>query len=123
MKLKYLLETEIPLSREERNAFVESIRQYSGFKDEIYRSTKLKELSQKIGQMVEATEAFALQETDGWFDNVSVNRDLKELKNDYKVFEKTCEEMSVLQQRLEAVYENMGVKLLISADRYKKVKQ
>lgn len=120
MRKSYLLETEIPFSKQERNAFIESLREYSGFKNEIYRSTKLKELSKKIGQMVEATEAFALQETDGWFDNVSVNRDLKELKNDYKVFEKTCQEMSVLQQRLESVYENIGVKLLVSADRYKK---
>ena len=36
---------------------------------------------------------------------------LKEIKNDYNMFAKTCNEITTLQQRLEAVYENIGQKL------------
>jgi hypothetical protein len=112
MKRKYyLLEEELKYSKEERNAFLESLKNYSSYKNEIYRSKKLKEISKQIGQMVESAEGFTLKETDGWFDNVSVNRDLKELKNDYKLFEKTCSEMTTLQQRLESLYENIGMRL------------
>ena len=107
----YLLEEELKFSKEERTAFMESLKQYSNYKNEIYRSKKLKEISQQIGQMVESAEGFTLKETDGWFDNVSVNRDLKELKNDYKLFEKTAKEITTLQQRLESLYENIGTRL------------
>lgn len=108
---KYLLENELKYSKEERKAFLESLREYGQFKSEVYRSKKLREISQRIGEMINAAEAFTLQETDGWFDKVSVTRDVKSIKDDYKVFEKTCSEISQLQQRLESVYENIGQKL------------
>ena len=108
---RYLLESDIPYSKDERRAFMETLRSYGQFKNEIYRSKRLKEIAQQIGQMIESAEAFTLKETVGWFDNVSVSRDLKELKTDYKIFEKTCHEITQLQQRLESVYENIGIKL------------
>lgn len=123
---KYLLESEMKYTKEERRAFLESIKEFNQFKKEIFResgivnektgrpvpfSQRLKQINEKIGQLVETTEAFTLQETDGWFDSISVNRDLKELKTDYKIFEKTCNEVAGLQQRLESIYENMAVKL------------
>lgn len=111
MKYKYLLENDIPYSKEERKAFMENMRQFGNFKNEIYRSKRLKEISAQIGQLIESAESFTLKETEGWFDDVSVNRDLKELKNDYGIFEKTCKEITQLQQRLESVYENIGTKL------------
>lgn len=108
----YLFEEEIRYSKEERNAFMESLKAYSNYKNEIYRSKKLKEISKQIESMVSNAEAFTLKETeDGWFDNVTISRDIKELKNDYKLFEKTCNEITVLQQRLESLYENMGTRL------------
>lgn len=111
IKRRYLFENEIAYSKEERNAFMESLKQYSNLKNEIYRSKRLKEISSQIGQMIESCEGFTLKETEGWFDSISVNRDLKELKTDYKMFEKTCSEITTLQQRLESLYENIGGKL------------
>ena len=108
---KYLLESEVTYSKEERNAFLESVKQYGNFKNEIYSSKRLKEISQQIGQMIEAAGSFTLSETQDWFDDVSVSRDLKELTTDYKIFEKTCNEITTLQQRLESIYENIGHKL------------
>lgn len=109
--LTYILESEMQYSKEERSAFLESIKQFANYKNEIYRSKQLKEISQQIGQMIESAEQFTLKETEGWFDNVTTSRDLKELKNDYKLFEKTAGEITQLQQRLEGLYENIGTRL------------
>lgn len=106
-----VLENEVPYSKEERKAFLESLKRFSSFKNEIYRSKTLKEISSQLGQMIESCEGFTIKEMEGNFDGISVQRDLKELKNDYKLFEKTCHEMTTLQQRLESLYENMGIKL------------
>lgn len=127
MKLrKYLLESEMKLSKEERKSVLESIRNFGQFRKEIFResgivnektgrpvpfSQRLKEITEQIGQIIEAAEGLTLKETEGWFDQISVNRDLKEIKTDYKIFEKTCMEMAQMQQRLESIYENMDVKL------------
>ena len=127
MKLrKYLLESEMKLSKEERKSVLESIRNFGQFRKEIFResgivnektgrpvpfSQRLKEITEQIGQIIEAAEGLTLKETEGWFDQISVNRDLKEIKTDYKICEKTCMEMAQMQQRLESIYENMDVKL------------
>lgn len=108
---RYLFESELSYSKEERNAFLESLKQFSAFKNEIYRSKKLGEVASQIGQMVESAEAFTLKETESGFDQISVGRDLKSLKDDYKLFNKTCQEATLLQQRLENLYENIGQKL------------
>lgn len=112
MKLRrYLLENELKYSKEERDAFLESLKRFSSFKNEVYRSKTLREISQQLGELIESAEGFTLQETQDNFDKISVSRDLKEIKNDYNLFAKTCNEITTLQQRLEAVYENIGQKL------------
>lgn len=110
-KKLYLLENELSYSKEERGAFLESLQKFGQFKNEIYRSKTLREISQQLGELIESAEGFTLQETQDNFDKISVSRDLKEIKNDYNMFAKTCNEITTLQQRLEAVYENIGQKL------------
>lgn len=110
---KYLIETELKYSKEERNAFLESLRQFSSFKNEIYRSKKLKEIAKTVGSLIESAEGFSINETQNGFDfdSLSMNRDFKTIRENYKMFEKTCNEMHILQQRLESCYENIGVGL------------
>ena len=50
-----------------------------------------------------------VQETEDWFDKVTVTRNMKELTNHSKQFSKIAEEASSVQQRLSALYEDMGV--------------
>ena len=50
-----------------------------------------------------------LQETEDWFDKVTVSRNMKELTNHSKQFSKIAEEASSVQQRLSALYEDMGM--------------
>lgn len=125
-KRKYLFEEELQYSKEERNAFLETLKEYHRFKNDIFResteldektgrplpfSKKLSKISESIGQIIESAEAFTLKETEQWFDNMTVSRDIKELKNDYKLFQKTCQEVTQYQQRLESLYENIGTRL------------
>lgn len=103
-----LHEGELKYTKEERDAFIESLKEFANFRNEIFRSGKLKEISQHIGQLVEVAEGVTLGETEGWFDSITVSRDVKRLRESYKIFEKTCDEITVLQQRLESAYEDIG---------------
>lgn len=107
---KRLYEDQVQYSKEERNAFMESVRQFNKFKDAIYSSGRLKEMMSEIDQVVELAETFTLNETgNDYFDNITVSRDMKRLKESHKVFQKTYTEIAKLQQRLESSYEDMGM--------------
>ena len=74
----------------------------------IYRSEGLKEAANRISELVEKAEKIALQETEEWFDEVTIKRNMKELNSNNKEFGKTVSEINKLQQRLESLYEEMG---------------
>ena len=74
----------------------------------MYRNSRLKEVAKRLNALAEKAEQVTLSETEDWFDQVTVKRNMKELKNGAKTFNKTVDEINVLQQRLESIYEDMG---------------
>ena len=111
MRIKDLLEAldreQIEIPKEKKREFVEAVRNYSQLGESVYGKGDLKELCQKIHYMVEMAQQVTLSEGD-WFDGITVNRHMKGLNESYKVFEKTAQEMSRLQERLSASYEDIG---------------
>jgi len=109
---KYLGETEKPkMTKEEKKAFLEAVSQYHKLGEMVYRNSQLSELSETLGNIVTTAENLTMQESEHWFDNVTVSRHMKQLQEAFKVFEKTAGEMSGMQQRLEAAYEDIGTVL------------
>lgn len=115
MKLTSILKTinentdePVQISEEQKHAFLESIKSFNVFGETIYRSQNIIEAIKEIKNIIETAQHLTLQETGDWFDKVTVNRHMKQLKESYKTFEKTANEMYTLQQRLEACYEDMG---------------
>lgn len=106
---KFLGEDEKPeLRKEDKKAFLEAVANYHRLGEMVYAKRGLKEVTKTVRSIVEKAEALTIQESEHWFDNVTVSRHMKQLKEAYKVFEKTSAEMSGLQQRLEAAYDDMG---------------
>ena len=109
---KYLGENEKPqMTREDKKAFLEAVSQYHKLGEMVYRNNKLSELSETLNSIVTTAENLTIQESEHWFDNVTVSRHMKQIQEAYKVFEKTAGEMSGMQQRLEAAYEDIGTVL------------
>jgi hypothetical protein len=93
----------------DKKTFLESLQryhQYGGmFKQNI---SEYKAALDEIKFIVDSAEGVTLNETDGWFDNVTVSRHMKQMKEAYKVFEKTIMEAAQINQRLNASYEDIG---------------
>lgn len=102
------LEQEVQITNEQKQAFFESMKSYGKYSESIYRSQNILEAIKEIRNIVEVASQLTLQETGDWFDKVTVGRHMKQLKESYKTFEKTANEMYTLQQRLEACYEDIG---------------
>ncbi len=96
------------ITAEQKRSFTEAVGNYHSMGESVYRNTSLREITEQLGQIVKVAESLTLKESEHWFDNVTTSRHMKQLKEAYKVFEKTAGEVHTLQQRLESAYEDMG---------------
>ena len=96
------------ITAEQKRSFTEAVGNYHSIGESIYRNSSLREITEQLGNIVKVAEALTLKESEHWFDNVTTSRHMKQLKESYKVFEKTAGEVHTLQQRLESAYEDMG---------------
>ena len=88
--------------------FVQEIGQYGSYGKEIYREGNLKELASRLSKLAETAKQHTLQETEDWFDKITVNRNMKELTSLSGQFKKVANEAQSLQERMSTLYEDMG---------------
>ena len=88
--------------------FVQEIGQYGSYGKEIYREGNLKELASRLSKLAETAKQHTLQETEDWFDKITVNRNMKELTSLSNQFKKVASEAQSLQERMSTLYEDMG---------------
>ena len=86
----------------------EALQNYNKLGETLYQQQSLKETAKSLSQVAEMAASHTLQETEDWFDKVTVTRNMKELTNHSKSFSKIAEEASSVQQRLAGLYEDMG---------------
>ena len=102
------VERESELNLEQKQAFLEAVKSYKKYSESIYRNRDLKEVYESIKNVVEIAQKMTIDETQDWFDGVTVSRHMKRMGESFKVFEKTLKEVSTLQQRLESAYDEIG---------------
>ena len=117
---KYLgEEQEDKMTKEDRNSFLEAVANFHKLGEMVYSNARLQEVTTTLKSVVEQAEKMTIDESEHWFDNVTVSRHMKQMNEAMKVFEKTAGEMGGLQQRLESAYEDMGTVL----NRYYKINE
>jgi len=87
----------------------EALKNYNKLGESLYQQQSLKETAKSLSNIAEMAATHTVQETEDWFDKVTVTRNMKELTNHSKSFAKIAEEASSVQQRLAGLYEDMGV--------------
>ena len=87
----------------------EALQNYNKLGEALYQQQSLKNTAKSLSNIAEMAATHTVQETEDWFDKVTVSRNMKELTNHSKQFSKIAEEASSVQQRLSALYEDMGM--------------
>jgi hypothetical protein len=100
--------TDGEFTSEQRDAFLEAVKQYKKYGESVYRKKGLTEVCESIKGLVEVANRVTIKETGDWFDGVTVSRHLKRMNESYKVFAKTLTEVDTLQQRMESSYDEIG---------------
>ena len=111
IKLKDILkETEEfqQLPSEIKKHFLEIISTYGQHRENMRRKSDIRQVAETLGAIADAAQEYTLREGGDWFDRVTIKRNMKELKSLQEKFEKEAGEAKSQEQRLEALYEDMG---------------
>jgi hypothetical protein len=111
IKLKHILrETEEfqQLPNELKRHFLEIISTYGQHREGMSRKSDIRQVAETLGGIADAAQEYTLREGGDWFDRVTIKRNMTELKKFQAAFEKEAQEATAQQQRLEALYEDMG---------------
>ena len=90
------------------NEFLGEVGNFNSFGNEIYREGNLRELAERLSRLAETAKQHTIQETEDWFDKITVNRNMKELTGLSGQFKKVANEVQTLQERMSGLYEDMG---------------
>ena len=88
--------------------FMSEVSNFNPFSKEIYREGNLRELAERLSKLAMTAKQHTLQETEDWFDKITVNRNMKELTGLSNQFKKVATEAQGLQERMGGLYEDMG---------------
>ena len=102
------LDANRPLANEVKKHFLEIISTYKTFQEQMKRNSDIVEVAETLGGIVEAAKTLTLSESDDWFDKVTIKRNMSELEKLDKSFDKVASEARSLDERLHALYEDMG---------------
>ncbi len=88
--------------------FMGEVSNFNSFGNEIYREGNLRELAERLSKLAMTAKQHTIQETEDWFDKITVNRNMKELTGLSNQFKKVATEAQGLQERMGGLYEDMG---------------
>ena len=108
-KLKKLLE-DIFQEQPQVNKFevVEGVKSFNIVGKSLYNNSNIMEMAKQISHIAEQAHTHVMSETDDWFDQVSVNKNMQSLKKRVSEFKKAAGEAHQLNQRMTGLYEDMG---------------
>ena len=110
MKLKQLLQ-ESKLAPAQKKTFLEAVSKFNEYGKSIYRESNLKDIVETMEKLTSGASKFIVDESEDWFDSVTIKNDSKSINNSAQNFIKTANEMVGMQNRLESLYEDLGNKL------------
>ena len=110
--LKFILETILedqpkPMTREEKQQFVQEVANFSALGDSVYGKGNLEEIVERVKAIVERAERI-MTESDDWMSNVAHKKNNKRMHEDYRDFEQAARELKEAQDRMSLAYENIG---------------
>ena len=84
------------------------ISSYNKLGEAIFGDSNITKIAEKLSWIAGQAKSHTLSETEDWFDRITVNRNKKELTGLSGQFGKIATEAKSLQERMGALYEDMG---------------
>lgn len=122
MKLKQIIEEsgiggftgqeEKSMTPEQKKQLLEMVNQYNECGKQLYGYGDVRQIAEKLLTVSELAEKYALQESEKDFLEVgNIQKDMKEVRKDAAEMLKLSKEAWMANERMKALYENIGTKL------------
>jgi hypothetical protein len=98
----------MPSKKDEGVNFYEIVGRYNEYGKFLKRDQKLSELGQQLADIAEYAEYTLTNEMEDWFDKHTISRNIKEMRGYAKEFQKIAQEADSYDQRMTALYDDMG---------------
>ena len=92
----------------DKHKVIEGVRNFGIVGKSLYNNNNIMETAKQLASIAESAHNHILGEQDDWFDKISVNKNMKSLKGSVVEFQKTAKEAQMLNQRMTALYEDIG---------------
>ena len=92
----------------DKHKVVEGVRNFGIVGKSLYNNNNIMETAKQLADIAESAHNHILGEQDDWFDKISVNKNMKSLKGSVVEFQKAAKEAHQLNQRMTALYEDIG---------------
>jgi len=92
----------------DKHKVIEGVKNFGIVGKTLYNNSNIMEVAKQLADIAESAHSHILSEQDDWFDKISVNKNMKTLKGGVVEFQKTAKEANALNQRLTALYEDIG---------------
>jgi hypothetical protein len=92
----------------DKHKVVEGVKNFGIVGKSLYNNNNIMEIASQLAEVAESAHHHILGEESDWFDKISVSRNMKSLKGNVMEFQKTAKEAHMLNQRLTALYEDIG---------------
>lgn len=99
------------LTAEEKRKLLGMVGQFNEYRRAMKMADELKQVAENIVYIAEMTEKYGLNETSEWFEGVTLERDMKEIKRYASELHKIANKVHPQVQEAEAIYEEIGLKL------------
>lgn len=96
------------MPKEMKKHFLEIISTYGTHREGMSRKSDIRQIAETLGAIADAAQEYTLREAGDWFDKVTIKRNMGELKKLQEKFQNEAKESAAQEQRLEALYEDMG---------------
>lgn len=107
-------EGEIPvkkLTTEEKRQLLNLVSKFNEYRKAMKMADELKSVAENIVYISELTEKYGLHETSEWFEGVTLENDMKEIKKYANELHKIANKVHPQVRQAEAIYEEIGLKL------------
>jgi hypothetical protein len=92
----------------DKHKVIEGVRNFGIVGKSLYNNNNIMETAKQLANIAESAHNHILGEQDDWFDKISVNKNMKSLKGSVVEFQKAAKEAHMLNQRMTALYEDIG---------------
>lgn len=99
------------LSAEEKRNLLQMVGKFNEYRRVMKMADELKNVAENIVYISEMTEKYGLNETSEWFEGVTLERDMKDIKRYANELHKIANKVHPEVQKAEALYEEIGLKL------------